>query len=101
MIDIPEPDLTTSVTCMDFTPSEPVDSTDAGTSEVSTEPVRLRRSNRERRPPLKFTYDELGKPVVLGTSYFFPVLGVSFPKAALSPLQCSRWLMMHDGTHDG
>lgn len=34
----------------------------------------LRRSERERHPPHKFTYDELGKPLILAISSFFESL---------------------------
>lgn len=39
-----------------------------------------RRSVRERRPPHKFTYDELGKPLILALSAFLENLQTVFPQ---------------------
>ncbi|CAL9690038.1 unnamed protein product [Knipowitschia caucasica] len=101
VIDIPEPDLTPAMTDTKFTPPDPVVSNDRDVGVnvgATTESAGLRRSDRERRPPQKFTYDELGEPLTLAISSFFQTLGVAFSKAALSPSQCPSWLAMHEGT---
>lgn len=51
-----------------------------------SEPNELRRSARERRPPQKFTYDELGKPLILALSSFFESLQALLPESQISPL---------------
>uniref|UniRef100_A0A3Q1EMU4 Gypsy retrotransposon integrase-like protein 1 n=1 Tax=Acanthochromis polyacanthus TaxID=80966 RepID=A0A3Q1EMU4_9TELE len=43
-----------------------------------------RRSARERRPPQKFTYDELGKPLILALSSFFESLQTILPQSQAS-----------------
>lgn len=50
------------------------------------EPDELRRSARERRPPHKFTYDELGKPLILALSSFFESLQALLPQSQIRPL---------------
>uniref|UniRef100_A0A3Q3JNV5 Gypsy retrotransposon integrase-like protein 1 n=1 Tax=Monopterus albus TaxID=43700 RepID=A0A3Q3JNV5_MONAL len=49
----------------------------------------LRRSTRDRRPPHKFTYDELGKPLILAISSFFDRLQNVLPQFQIEPYQCS------------
>ncbi|CAI5662959.1 unnamed protein product [Oreochromis niloticus] len=101
VIDIPEPDLTPTMTDADLTPPEPavINDDTASTDAGATEPVRLRRSDRERRPPQKFTYDELGEPLTLAISSFFQTLGVAFSKTVMSPPPGPSWSTMHEGTH--
>ncbi len=100
VIDIPEPDMTPTVTDTVPIPSESVVSSDnVETDYVATESVSLRRSDRERRPPRKFTYDELGEPLTLAISSFFQTLGVAFSSAVMSPPQCPSWSAVHEGTH--
>lgn len=99
VIDIPEPDMTPTVTDTVPIPSEPVVSSDnVETDDVATESVSLRCSDRERRPPRKFTYDELGEPLTLAASSFFQTLGVAFNSAVMSPPQCPSWSAVHEGT---
>lgn len=43
----------------------------------------LRRLTRDRRPPRKLTYDELGEPLIMAISSFFQALGVAFSEANL------------------
>lgn len=99
-IDIPEPDMTPDTTDTDLVSSEPVVSS-VDTDRVATEPepVGVRRSERERRPPHKFTYDELGEPLTLAISSFFQTLGVAFSKSVFSPTHCPSWSTVHEGTH--
>uniref|UniRef100_A0A3Q1HDU2 Gypsy retrotransposon integrase-like protein 1 n=1 Tax=Acanthochromis polyacanthus TaxID=80966 RepID=A0A3Q1HDU2_9TELE len=101
IIDIPESDLTPTVTDIGLAPPEPVASSDnaVNTNAGTTEPAMLRRSERERRPPQKFTYDELGEPLTLAISSFFQTLGVAFSKSVLTPSQYPSWLKMHEETH--
>lgn len=101
VIDIPETDFEPTLTDTDLTPKKCVVSTDNAVSTETSdrEPVNLRRSNRERRPPQKLTYDELGEPLTLAISSFFQTLGVAFSKAVLSPQQGSSWFNEHEGTH--
>lgn len=101
VIDIPEPNLTPTMTDADLTPPEPavINDDTVSTSTGATEPVRLRRSDRERRPPQKFTYDELGEPLTLAISSFFQTLGVAFSKTVMLPPPVPSWSTMHEGTH--
>jgi len=64
----------------DLTPAHDTDTaqnrlsgTPKGHSEVTCgeEQGEPRRSHRERHPPPKFTYEELGKPLILALSQFF------------------------------
>lgn len=95
-IDIPEPDLIPATTDTELTTPEAVVSsadtvveTDTGITEP--DPVGLRRSERERRPPHKFTYDELGEPLTLAISSFLQTLSVAFSKYVFPPPQCPSW----------
>lgn len=55
----------------DLAPQGPEEDTNVIERHLSPEP---RRSNRERRVPRKFTYDELGKPLILALNSFFESL---------------------------
>ncbi|XP_029954791.1 protein NYNRIN-like [Salarias fasciatus] len=99
VIDIPEVDMIPTFTDTVLIPSESVVSSDVvETGNVATESVGLRRSDRERRPPRKFTYDELGEPLILAISSFFQTLGVAFSSTGSLPPQFPR-SAVHEGTH--
>lgn len=89
VIDIPEPDMTPTMTDPVPIPSEPEVSRE-NVDYVATESVSLRHSGRERCPPRKFTHDELGEPLTLAIGYFFQALGVAFSSAVMSPSQWPR-----------
>lgn len=70
VIDIPEPDMTPVPPVREntdlITMGPVVADTDVVTSEnLESEATSIRRSVRERRPPCKLTYDELGEPLIL------------------------------------
>lgn len=68
---------------------EPEHSCDVQPRQVAiseSEPGEPRRSARERRLPQKFTYDELGKPLILALSSFFESLQTLLPQSKISPL---------------
>lgn len=64
-----------------------------------SEPDEPRRSTRERRPPYKFTYDELGKPLILALSSFFESLQAILPKSQISPVSIHLGAYTHAETH--
>ncbi|XP_064189748.1 uncharacterized protein LOC135253859 [Anguilla rostrata] len=109
IIDIPEPDLPTPPSQSEeqtqesteqaqdknISPksvqSHDVQSTNADLSEK--EPDEPRRSTRERRPAQKFTYDELGKPLILALSSLIESLQAILPQFQISPVSIhSRYL---------
>lgn len=57
-------------------------------------PLELRRSQRERHPPHKLTYDELGKPLILALNQLFEMLNVIIPQHQVL-VGCN----LHEGTH--
>ncbi|CAL9701144.1 unnamed protein product [Knipowitschia caucasica] len=77
IIDIPENETMQNTVVTDPTPAHDTDkaqeSFPEGHSEVTCgeEQSEPRRSQRERHPPPKFTYEELGKPLILALSQFF------------------------------
>ncbi|KAK7893154.1 hypothetical protein WMY93_022306 [Mugilogobius chulae] len=80
VIDIPDTDITQSPVVTDSTPVQDADDAQSSCLEPShrksvanteDEQSELRRSLRDRHPPPKFTYDELGKPLILALSQFF------------------------------
>jgi len=80
IIEIPENEIFQSTVVTDLTPAHDTDTaqnrlsgTPKGHSEVTCgeEQGEPRRSHRERHPPPKFTYEELGKPLILALSQFF------------------------------
>lgn len=81
IIDIPEDEILQSTVVTDPTPAHDTDNvqnrfpvTPKRHSEVTCgeeQGKQPRRSNRERHPPPKFTYEELGKPLILALSQFF------------------------------
>ena len=99
VVDIPEPDMTHISPVRedtDLITTDPVVvDTDNVTSEsLESENTSVRRSVRERRPPRKLTYDELGEPLTLAISSFFQALG-----AAISHVSVPVGAGMHAGTH--
>lgn len=71
---------------------ECVDDVSVSPERGSSEP---RRSERVKRPPQKFTYDELGKPLILALSSFFASL-----ENVVGPLSGSPGTVnWHEGTH--
>ena len=64
-----------------------------------SEPNEPRRSARERRPPHKFTYDELGKPLILALSSFFESLQAILPQTQISPACIHLRADTHAETH--
>ncbi|XP_036004828.1 uncharacterized protein LOC118566561 [Fundulus heteroclitus] len=97
IIDMSETDLEPTLIDTDLT-SEIVGGTDnvVSAETSATEPVSLRRSERERRPPQKLTYDELGEPLTLAISSFFQALSCILQ---MSPQKGSSWVDVHEGTH--
>lgn len=95
VIDIPEPDVThVSPVREDTDPittdPEVAEADHEASESLETEAPSVRRSVRERHPPRKLTYDELGEPLTLAISLFFQALGT-----AISPGGAG----MHAGTH--
>lgn len=64
-----------------------------------SEPGEPRRSARERRPPHKLTYDELGKPLVLALSSFLENLHALLPQLQISPVSNLFGTYTHAETH--
>lgn len=64
-----------------------------------SEPDEPRRSARERRPPHKLTYDELGKPLVLALSSFLESLHALLPQLQISPVTYLFGTYTHAETH--
>lgn len=95
IIDVPEPDMThispvRENTDLIITDPVGVDTDDVTPESLESEAASVRRSVRERRPPQKLTYDELGEPLTLAISSFFQALGT-----AILPVGAR----MHAGTH--
>lgn len=80
----------------DLVPQGPEEDTNAIQGHQSPEP---RRSNRERRVPHKFTYDELGKPLILALSSFFESLQDIITPVSNSPIKSPVEFSVHAGTH--
>uniref|UniRef100_A0A3B4ZHB9 Gypsy retrotransposon integrase-like protein 1 n=1 Tax=Stegastes partitus TaxID=144197 RepID=A0A3B4ZHB9_9TELE len=94
VINIPEAEPT-SVLTRDCTNHAQPESPDESTDDVALETQsRLRRSTRERRPPHRFTYDELGEPLILAVSSFLQALETAFLCTHLH-----TQLNMHEETH--
>lgn len=88
VIDIPEDEVMDTTVVTDPTPIHGIDNTEdsfpeapEGHTEAKCEGEHsgLRHSHRERHPPPKFTYDELGKPLILALSQFFSKLQEIIP----------------------
>ncbi|CAI5680231.1 unnamed protein product [Oreochromis niloticus] len=99
VIDIPEPDMTQISPVGENTDLITTDPVAADTDNVvsesqESENTSVRRSAREKRPPRKLTYDELGEPLTLAISSFFQALG-----AAISHVSVPVGAGMHAGTH--
>ncbi len=78
VITIPEPVMTHTPTENDMNNARTESVVENSASAVlEAEPVGLRRSVREKRHPHKFTYDELGEPLILAISSFLQALGTA------------------------
>lgn len=95
IIDMPEPDMSVPRPQHEQQTRDEHISPEAGQSyDVQPRPLALsesepnepRCSARERRPPHKFTYDELGKPLILALSSFFESLQAILPQSQISPV---------------
>lgn len=64
-----------------------------------SEPDEPRRPARDRHPPRKFTYDELGKPLILALTSFFESLQAILPQSQISPVSIHFGASTHAGTH--
>lgn len=78
LIDITEPEVTHPVD-PDDTDGPITEPVLGSTNSVApgAESVNLRRSSREKHPPRKLTYDELGEPLILAISSFLQALGTA------------------------
>ena len=99
VIDIPEPDMTHISPVKentDLITTDPVvpDTDNVAFENLESEYPSVRRSVRERHPPRKLTYDELGEPLTLAISSFFQALG-----AAISHVSVPVGAGVHAGTH--
>lgn len=99
VIDIPEPDMTHTSPVQkstDFVTPDPVvvDTEDVTSDSRESEATSVRRSVRDRRPPRKLTYDELGEPLTLAISTILQALG-----AVISHVSAPVGAGMHAGTH--
>lgn len=94
VIDIPETEVipTLDNTANDNRTESVVQNIDDVSPEP--EPVGLRRSVRDRRQPRKFTYDELGEPLILAISSFLQAL-----ETRISLISVPRMSDMHAETH--
>lgn len=115
VIEIPEPNMQNPLPQSEMQTPESIDqaqdtniSPESGQSpdiqlrpvaSSESEPNEPRRSTRERCPPHKFTYNELGQPLILAISSFFERLQAILPESQISPVSVHLGDHAHAETH--